>query len=134
MPISFAISFLLGWVCYWLYLIFKLNLTFFQWRLDDSFRFTQVIISRNLNLNTFCWVSATCFLDLKKLIIKYIVNAARYDNCILEFAACEIYHSIYFSSINLILTFYFNLAVSETWFFDLDIEILLAESSDRSIW
>ena len=32
------------------------------------------------------------------------------------------------------ITFYFSLAATDTWFLDFDLDILLTESSDRSIW
>lgn len=32
------------------------------------------------------------------------------------------------------ITFYLSLAATDTWFFDFDLDILLTESSDRSIW
>jgi hypothetical protein len=39
-----------------------------------------------------------------------------------------------FLYIKLGCTFYFNFATIDTWFLDLDRDILLTESSERSIW
>lgn len=61
------------------------------------------------------------------------MNGARFDNCIRGCARGGIYRSICFTEIIYVCTFSLSLAAIETWFLDFDREILLIESSERSI-
>ena len=80
------------------------------------------------------WNSELVFQIYKLSKTMYIENEVSWDNCTQVCVLNGSGHPTCFPSDKGRNTFYLSLATIDTWFLDLDLDILLTESYERSIW